>query len=86
MKPIFHKSKRGYILNQDKTMVFTRDGWETVTNYHLDGDDMKEILVEDYLEYINLSNFLSNYSTKLKSECIRLLKDYAINKAINDIT
>lgn len=85
MKPIFHKSKRGYILNQDKTMVFTRDGWEPAIEYHLDGDGMKEILVEDYLEYINLSNFLSTYSTKLKSECIRLLKDYAINKAINDL-
>lgn len=84
MKPIFHKSKRGYILNQDKTMVFTREGWETVANYYLEDDDMKEILVEDYLEYINLSNFLSTYSTKLKLECIRLLKDYAIKKVLNE--
>ena len=82
--PKLYKAKQGYILNQDKTMVFTRFGWETVDAYHLTDDSMTEILVQDYLGYIEESFFLSTYATKLKSECIRLLKEYTINKVINE--
>ena len=86
-KPKFYRTKSSFMLNEARTHVFNTNGWEIDPwcVQDIDLNNLNEVLVEDYLKYLNKRDPTNDYIINMTNECIRLLKCYVINKAINDL-
>lgn len=81
MKTKFYKF--GHTLATD-THIFMDDRWRLKNPYFKQLPE-EEITIEDFLQFLDTLIFSSWYTQNVRNECIRILKENIIDKAINDL-